>query len=578
MAHNIFMPNAQYSVKYLSSPFNEMDGRSRHIGSTSGVFNAAIAGAFLLLKGFKFPQLTAFCSVVSEKGVVSEVIDMENAATTISIYNPKSGALQVSIVCTDKSNGDLLQMEALPNVVGRAKSISFSNMLAVYLPIVANCITEAKSFFAPMVDAAMRFGKGESIQEKNCLYEISEIVRSAIEDKSIKLSPLGSGVIRKVSLEDVKSGAYSSGRVLLGTSHTFSAFGDPRKMSAVKAKFSAYTSQLSWTHEEEMLIPDFSDDFIVPEPILKIARRFVNTLNDKRPMVQFMWRGATSIGKSTGVECLAAILHTPLLKVTCHPTMETQDFLADFVPDTDKGITGYLPSFEEIASSPSLTYEKLTGIKDENATSQMCLEVYGKTVASTSGTPRFKFVESNYVKALSRGYICEIQEASRIRNTGTLVGLNEYDRPGSIIPLVDGSYRKRHKNAIVILTDNKGYASCRPIDPSVLRRMSLIIDSGDLERSELLNRVKYNTGCDNDRLLNKIHKIYNKIVEYCKSNDLMDEGSVSATEFEMWVRCIMMDGEDDIKGSVRECVINKATYDTEIQEMIMNTVVEPNLI
>ena len=72
---------------------------------------------------------------------------------------------------------------------------------------------------------------------------------------------------------------------------------------------------------------------------------------------------------------------------------------------------------------------------------------------------RYKFVESNYVKALEHGYIVEVQEISRIRDAGVLVGLNEYDRAGAMIPLVDGRFVRRHPDAMVVYTDIMGFWS-----------------------------------------------------------------------------------------------------------------------
>lgn len=61
---------------------------------------------------------------------------------------------------------------------------------------------------------------------------------------------------------------------------------------------------------ETLLSRQINQD-MMPET-LKIARRFVNSRNNKRPMNNFLWRGITSYGKSTGVEMVAALLHTPL--------------------------------------------------------------------------------------------------------------------------------------------------------------------------------------------------------------------------------------------------------------------------
>ena len=264
-----------------------------------------------------------------------------------------------------------------------------------------------------------------------------------------------------------------------------------------------------------------------------MARRYVGSRAAKRPMVNFMWRGVTAYGKSTGVEILACILHMPLLRVTCHSNMETQDFLSDFVPNTDT--TGA---------------EKGSG------------EV-----------PRFKHVESNYVKALEHGYIVEVQEISRIKDSGVLVGLNEYDRAGAIIPLVDGSHARRHANALVIYTDNVGYNSCRPIDPSVIRRMAFIIDSYDLPKEKALARLELNTDVHNQQILEKCYNVWEKIREFCYDKGITN-GSISQSELEMWVMAVKIDDYSNYRQNCIECVISKATNDMEEQEEILSSVVD----
>jgi len=504
---------------------------------------------------------------------VAEVQDKSTGIRSLTVYTTNGDMQAACMTATGELKG-------FPTMKSSNCKARFTDMLALYLPIVASC-TAKDRLMVGIKSTFESFAKDSN--NMRLLAELNDLIVENLKSQAIPLHSFAAGNAQILHYSKIKMGIYSGGEVFCGTSHVFNTTGGNNKTTTkftvqdAQTEFADYLSTLSWTAEEEMLIPQFPEDFPVPETTLKIARRFLATRNNKRPMTQFMWRGPTSIGKSTGIECLAAILHTPLLRVTCHPTMETQDFLADFVPDTSS-VPANLPSFDDIEFDPVQSYQVLTGVYNEKATCQMCLEAYGKAASAQSNTPRFKFVESNYVKALTRGYICEVQESSRIRNEGTLVGLNEYDRPGSVIPLMDGSYKTRHPNAIVVFSDNKGYASCRSIDPSVLRRMAMIIDSDELPKKTLFERVKYNTGCSDSAMLEKMYKVYRKIIEYCESNDLMDKASVSATEFEMWVSCTMLDGFELASETVRECVVNKAVSDTERQQEIMKNIVEVNLL
>jgi len=564
-------------MQYLSQPYAAIPkripdptfllGTVLEAVAKSAQINAAITTAFLALKDlYKDPYEDIYCSRLSDDTIVAEVFNSDTKLSTIVAYSSQNGEMQASI-CGEGV------FKPFPTLAAQSK-ISFFNMVALYLPLVAHSLSDP--WFQ---DFSECFNNSRNI---NYLYAICELVKAYMNDNKIKLAAFYAGNPQPLSERKLKLGTYSGGKVFCGVAHYLNANQSEEAKSVTvgraKQEFAAYTSTLHWTKEEKLLIPSFPDDFVVPAVTLKFARLFIATQKDKRPMVQFMWRGPTSIGKSTGIECLATILHTPLLRMTCHPTMETRDFLADYVPDTSNYAPAHLPSFEDIEFNPVESYEVLTGKQDENATCQMCLEAYAKAVASHSDTPRFRFVESNYVKALTRGYICEIQEASRIRNAGTLVGLNEFDRPGSVIPLVDDTYKTRHPNAIVVISDNKGYASCRPVDPSVLRRMDIIVDSDDLKKEELFARVQYNTGFNDSLLMDKMYAIYQKIATYCQDNDLMDEGSLSATEFERWCRCIMLYGVDTMEEMAQECVVNKATSDSEHQQKIMSTIVATNLM
>ena len=134
-----------------------------------------------------------------------------------------------------------------------------------------------------------------------------------------------------------------------------------------------------------------------------------------------------------------------------------------------------------------------------------------------------------------------------------------------MIPLIDGTYKKRHENALVIYTDNVGYASCRPLDPSVIRRCSLIIDSYDMPKERIKSRCIYNTGCD-DATFEEMYRIYTAVETFCKDHDIT-EGALSVNELEMFIMAVMM-GESTAD-AIHNCLISKATSDIDEQEEII---------
>ena len=241
---------------------------------------------------------------------------------------------------------------------------------------------------------------------------------------------------------------------------------------------------------------------------------------------------------------------------------------------------------EELAASllghkQAVSYEELCWLYSEVRSATMReqplrqkIKQLSASVKSSEGNkekggnkPEFVHVVSNYITAMVNGYLCEIQEPSRIRDSGVLVSLNEFDRPGAVIPLMNGGKARRHKDAICIFTDNVGYGSCRPIDPSVLRRMAFIIDSTELSKEKLLARVVWNTKCDDKDLLETAYSYWRACKDYCEQNSIT-EGSTSPMELERLVQGLMHDGPDSLEIHLDNCVISKATSDTEDQKGI----------
>ena len=425
------------------------------------------------------------------------------------------------------------------------------------------------------------------------LYQLCAAARNAVKQNKISPSVTG-GNFNAMTAMNIENRS-CCGSVKFGPQPTFlfgmdekalRASGSiPTTMKDAMAEFESYRAEHSarFTDAEREFIPTFDDDFPVPAEAVKMCRRYVNTKGSKRPMVNPMWRGITSYGKSTGVEVMAALLGMPLVRMTCSSTMETQDFLATFVPvvsgDTDKAqaVVATLPSFEDILNDPETAYEMLTGVEKEGVGYDEVMTAYAaavlKNAPSTGKNSQFKLVESNFIQALEHGWICEVQEISRIKDPGVLVGLNEYDRPNAVIPLVDGRKARRHPDAIVVYTDNVGYASSRPLDQAVIRRMSYIIDSYELPEEKVLERVRYNTGFDDDHMLKEMYDVWANIQKTCKKMDIT-EGSTSVSELEMWVLAVMADGKSHLRETCMECVVAKATSVPEEQTKLKTSVLD----
>ena len=574
----LFASEAGWALKNLPAPLNTWQARSESAASISDLntrnsystLHAHITKAIISRASGNGGEIATVR--VGNGHYASEATISDGSGNVVIAKLSANGKLSAAIVT---STGRYTQLPTLGN---KGEDFDLSPILALVLAQLEEVHQETKDALETVVN---EYGLPGQWNSPHLLYKLSDAVYYAIITDLVKCT-ITAGNIDLLTEQTVASGALN-GNVLCGRpKHLAGKMNSSKKrnkmtMIDAKSEFTEWAQKYDWSDDEYALIPHFPDDYPIPHEALKIARRFVNTYGDKRPMKNFMWRATTSYGKSTGVEMVAAMLNMPLLRITCNSAMETQAFLSDILPENNsENITYNLPSFEEMSLDPETAYLTLTGISDENATSEMCLLAYTEKCTKASGTVRYKHVESNFVKALRHGYIVEVQECSRIKDSGVLVGLNEFNRPGSIIPLVDGSFATRHPDAMTIFTDNTGYASCRQIDPSVLRRMAFIIDSPELSKEDVMSRVLYNTNFPDKDLLEIMYKTWVAVREHCADREI-NEGSVTVNEIEMWCQTVMADGMGDIYENCLDCVVSKASSDNDEREEIISSVLTVHL-
>lgn len=514
---------------------------------------------------------------------------LQSDGTSIIAHATKNGVLSAGR--RDALTG---KMSQLPSIGSSSTEFNDSSILLLYLLIEADINaskgitgTNSNTITHELLQACRDEFAANGVLPEEWVRLVCDDLYFAVSYGEIPVN-IRNGNIGLLTDRRLASNEFSTGKVICGHPDTLigkqadsmsSANFGRSTVREAKAVAKPYTDTLSWSEEEKMMIPHFDDDVEVPPEVMTILNRFLASREWKNPLNNPCWRGITAYGKSTGVKMLACILNTPLLWMTCSTTTEVEDFLSKHVPNTEEShnVQAELPSFDDMANDPEYAYEQITGEYRENVTSEEVLQAYAKAFLDTSHDPGnrnpFKIVESDFVRALVKGYIVEVQEFSRIRDSGTLVGLNNYNEPGSVIPLVDGRHVKRHKNAMVVWTDNIGYQSCRKVDGSVLRRMSYIIDSSEMPRERVLRRIKQNTGCKDDAFLERMYDVWVSIAQFCKEQDITDEGTCSLAELESWVSLTMLDGVSAIQNTCREAIISKVSSDPDTQQEIMDSCV-----
>jgi len=571
------------------------DGRSKYATTGSatrlytrlhmGVFNAV--KAYIAALGFKGDKTKVAVGQAGDLYLAE--LELPDGSRQIAAYNSKTQNIEAATVTL---SGRYLDY----SLTDKSQECGMILFLAL-LPLLLQDEEAAEAFrtFSKL------YAKDEFTDETgNAISKLSDNIyrRITLGLFEVKIPPGGN--VRFMSQTKIKTGAYAPDAIIGGEFAVFleksvSTITTSISIEEARALYKEFNEGRQWTEEEQMLyaasVARIEDNAPVSKEALRMAKYITASSCHKNPIRNFFWRGETGFGKSYGCEELAAILGMPLLRITCTPEMETSDFLCRYVPDSTSSpkLQAYehmqQPSLEEIFYDPVTAYKKITGKYWEEVTPEICFnalieaELARKLQEHSSvNTPRFKLVLAEYIKALIKGYIIEVQEVSIISKSGVLAGLNEYNRPGSVITLLDGTQVTRHPNAIVIFTDNVSYEGCRPIHQSVIARNFAAFDSYDMEKPDVIKRIKAMTDVDDDVLLEDMYDIWFTIRQYCKDNQILD-GAVSIRELANWVEAVNIMGlaGNELRETCIETVVAKATAIEEEKEQIIAACLDTKL-
>ena len=361
---------------------------------------------------------------------------------------------------------------------------------------------------------------------------------------------------------------------------------------------------------EEMLVPRLDDWYIIPDEVIDICRHAQITTGKPMQMRNFLMRGPAGTGKTMGAKAIAAGLHLPYMKYTCSASTEVFDVVGMVFPNTDQMHTGNadldrereellamgginyanvskmmeLPDLEDMDFDPAGVYERLTGISNECATTRDCMgivmdlvtekvrQLSQSTETENSSGQTYTYVETDFIKALKKGYVIEIQEPTVIMQPGVLVGLNSLLEQSGSITLPTGEVIQRHPDTVVVVTTNISYEGCRGLNQSVVDRMSLVEDI-DLPAPEVMaQRAMAVTGATDEYQVSQMVGIVSDMTEYMRKNGITD-GTCGMRSLIDWIISTEITG--DPYRSALKTIISKATADEEDREALVSTILEP---
>lgn len=600
----------------LPAPFDKGGKKKVKVSSTYGdgteaTLSSTVVKAVLAYCACKDGSKPGAVGICGGKGVAEYKSASGADAYHLAVYDPSNGTVLAS-----KYDSGTEVMETYS--MGKSGQDGAAVLLAM-IPALA-----ADQEFADNLDAFMAEYR-DSFSDLPKATDLAAILCDnayrRVKDKScpahLQVNIDNSGNVMRVSQTHLDSGNFTPDRVLAGEftilAHTGATVVLEQKETVPHSDFIGkyiLTPARGLTAHEEALVPTLAPWYVLPEEVVSICAHAQKSTEKSLPMRNFLLRGPAGTGKTEGAKAIAAGLHLPYVKYTCSANTEVYDFIGQVFPDTDGPSTGDadldrerqelkemggityenvkkimgLPDLDDMDYDPEGTYMLLTGHAKAGATSQDCMaEVMDQVTAklqklctvkpeTVNAGQTYTYTETDFIRALKYGYVCEIQEPTTIMQPGVLVGLNSLLEQNGTITLPTGEVIRRHPDAVVVVTTNVSYEGCRGMNQSVLDRMNLTQDI-ELPAPEIMaQRAMSVTGCEDDVLVSRMVQVVNDMADFCRKNGISD-GSCGMRSLIDWIMSAEITG--DPHTSALCTIISKATADEEDRNAIITSVLEP---
>lgn len=602
----------------LPAPFDKGGKKKVKVSSTYGdgteaTLSSTVVKAVLAYCACKDGSKPGAVGICGSKGVAEYKSASGADAYHLAVYDPSNGTVLAS-----KYDSGTEVMETYS--MGKSGQDGAAVLLAM-IPALA-----ADQEFADNLDAFMAEYR-DSFSDLPKATDLAAILCDnayrRVKDKScpahLQVNIDNSGNVMRVSQTHLDSGNFTPDRVLAGEftilAHTGATVVLEQKETVPHSDFVGkyiLTPARGLTAHEEALVPTLAPWYVLPEEVVSICAHAQKSTEKSLPMRNFLLRGPAGTGKTEGAKAIAAGLHLPYVKYTCSANTEVYDFIGQVFPETDGPSTGDadldrerqelkemggityenvkkimgLPDLDDMDYDPEGTYMLLTGHAKAGATSQDCMaEVMDQVTAklqklctvkpeTVNAGQTYTYTETDFIRALKYGYVCEIQEPTTIMQPGVLVGLNSLLEQNGTITLPTGEVIRRHPDAVVVVTTNVSYEGCRGMNQSVLDRMNLTQDI-ELPAPEIMaQRAMSVTGCEDDVLVSRMVQVVNDMADFCRKNGISD-GSCGMRSLIDWIMSAEITG--DPYTSALCTIISKATADEEDRNAIITSVLEPIL-
>ena len=475
----------------LPVPFDKV-GKKVKVSSTYGdgteaTLSSTVVKAVLAYCACKNGSKPGAVGTCANKGVAEYKSASSADAYHLAVYDSSSGTVLASKY---DSNTDMMETYSMGK--------TGQDGAAVLLAMIPALATDKE--FGDTLDAFMSEYQDSFSDMKKATDLMAILCDNAyrrVNDKTctahLQVNIDNSGNVMRVSQTHLDSGSFRPDKVLAGEftilAHTGATTVLEQKEAVPHSDFIGkyvLDPSRSLSAQEEALVPLLAPWYVLPEEVVSICAHAQKSTEKSLPMRNFLLRGPAGTGKTEGAKAIAAGLHLPYVKYTCSANTEVYDFIGQVFPDTNGPSTGDadldrerlelkemggitfenvkklmdLPGLDDMDYDPEGTYKQLTGSSKAGATSQDCMaEVMGRVTdkiqrlctvkpETANAGQTYTYTETDFIRALKYGYVCEIQEPTTIMQPGVLVGLNSLLEQNGTITLPTGEIIRRHPDAV----------------------------------------------------------------------------------------------------------------------------------
>jgi MoxR-like ATPase len=285
-------------------------------------------------------------------------------------------------------------------------------------------------------------------------------------------------------------------------------------------------------------------------------------------IANILLEGDAGSGKTQLAKALSADFGLPYTKVTCFADMDKSDIIGAILPVISS------ERLEKMEPAEQAALRALYESDGFQSTTEILMNVLGVTLEQAAlkmkqllklvaedaenEVVEYRFYPSEIVRAYQKGYILEIQEPTVIRDAAVLMALNSaLELDGSInLPT---EIIRRHSDFIVVITTNRSYTGCRPLNEALRDRVQHT-EKMDLPSKEIMiERAIAKTDYTNQIVLEILADAIILLDNTARANAI--KGVAGMRSFFYWTDAVAAGAS--VKESLYHKVIYKITTDSE---------------